>query len=85
MNFVKILKIVLKGLQDALVNVLVLLVKAYQIAFAGVPSSCRFEPTCSTYAIDAICKYGPFKGVAMAVWRVLRCNPWNPGGYDPVR
>ncbi|MBN2381147.1 membrane protein insertion efficiency factor YidD [candidate division WOR-3 bacterium] len=68
-----------------MVNILVFLIKAYQIAFAGVPSSCRFEPTCSTYAIEAIQRHGPFKGVTMAVWRVLRCNPWNPGGYDPVR
>ena len=46
---------------------------------------CRFRPTCSEYAIKAIEKYGVFKGVPMACWRVLRCNPWNKGGWDPVK
>lgn len=46
---------------------------------------CRFQPTCSQYAIEAIGKYGAFKGGAMAVWRVLRCNPFCRGGYDPVK
>lgn len=45
---------------------------------------CRFRPTCSDYAIQAIEKYGVFKGGLMAAWRVLRCNPWNKGGHDPV-
>ncbi|NLI99094.1 membrane protein insertion efficiency factor YidD [bacterium] len=66
-------------------TVFILPIKAYQIVFAGAPRVCRFEPTCSMYAIEAIEKHGIFKGTAMAVWRVLRCNPWNAGGYDPVR
>lgn len=45
---------------------------------------CRFYPTCSQYAIDAIGKHGAAKGTCMAVWRVLRCNPFGKGGYDPV-
>jgi uncharacterized protein len=45
---------------------------------------CRFHPTCSDYAIVAIEKYGLFKGTLKAVWRILRCNPWNKGGYDPA-
>ncbi|MFH0840759.1 MAG: membrane protein insertion efficiency factor YidD [bacterium] len=45
---------------------------------------CRFRPTCSEYAITAIEKYGIIRGGAKAVWRVLRCNPFNQGGYDPV-
>lgn len=49
------------------------------------PKSCRFYPTCSQYAIDAIKKYGIIKGGIMAIWRILRCNPFNPGGYDPVK
>ena len=85
MSFVKILKVVLKGLHDAIAELLVVIIKAYQLLFAGVPSNCRFEPTCSTYAIQAIRKHGVFKGFGLAVWRILRCNPWNPGGYDPVR
>ena len=46
---------------------------------------CRFKPTCSEYAIKAIEKYGIIKGGRKAVWRVLRCNPWNKGGYDPLK
>lgn len=48
------------------------------------PPTCRFTPTCSHYAIEAIRKHGPFKGLALAVWRILRCNPWGGSGYDPV-
>ncbi|HRX57292.1 MAG TPA: membrane protein insertion efficiency factor YidD [Eubacteriales bacterium] len=47
--------------------------------------SCRFQPTCSQYAIEAIEKHGVFKGGAMALWRILRCNPFCKGGYDPVK
>jgi putative membrane protein insertion efficiency factor len=46
---------------------------------------CRFRPTCSDYAIQAIEKYGVFRGGLKAAWRVLRCNPWNKGGHDPVK
>lgn len=45
---------------------------------------CRFRPTCSEYAISALEKYGFLKGGIRALWRVLRCNPWNRGGHDPV-
>ncbi|MFA6106152.1 MAG: membrane protein insertion efficiency factor YidD [Patescibacteria group bacterium] len=45
---------------------------------------CRFQPTCSQYAIDAITKHGLVKGGIRAFWRVLRCNPWNKGGHDPA-
>ena len=48
------------------------------------PQCCRFTPTCSQYALEAIRKYGAFKGTAMALWRLLRCNPLCRGGYDPV-
>lgn len=46
---------------------------------------CRFTPSCSEYTYQAIDKYGIFKGSALGVWRILRCNPWNPGGKDPVK
>lgn len=46
---------------------------------------CRFKPTCSDYAILAIEKYGFWKGGLKACWRIIRCNPWNHGGYDPVK
>ena len=48
------------------------------------PPSCRFTPTCSRYALDALRRYGLFKGCWLAAWRVLRCNPFHPGGYDPL-
>lgn len=47
-------------------------------------SSCRFTPTCSRYAVDAVMEWGIVAGTLMAVWRVMRCNPFSAGGYDPV-
>lgn len=46
---------------------------------------CRFHPTCSEYSVQAVKKYGPIKGVLMASWRILRCNPFNKGGNDPLK
>ena len=51
---------------------------------AHTAPSCRFQPTCSQYALTAIQRFGAFKGGGMALWRVLRCNPFSKGGYDPV-
>lgn len=48
------------------------------------PATCRFTPTCSEYAKQAISKHGPIKGLGLAIWRILRCNPWGGSGYDPV-
>ncbi|MGM9709050.1 MAG: membrane protein insertion efficiency factor YidD [Prevotella sp.] len=48
------------------------------------PPSCRFQPTCSEYARQALQKYGPFKGMWLAIRRLLRCHPWGGSGYDPV-
>ncbi|MCC7477697.1 membrane protein insertion efficiency factor YidD [bacterium] len=48
------------------------------------PPSCRFTPTCSRYGVDALRRYGALKGSWLALWRVLRCNPWTKGGYDPL-
>jgi putative membrane protein insertion efficiency factor len=50
----------------------------------GLPRRCKYEPTCSRYAVEAISEYGVLRGVVLSVWRVLRCNPWSYGGYDPV-
>lgn len=62
------------------------LIRLYQKTFSrALPANtCRFYPTCSHYGYQAIYKYGLLKGSVMAIWRVLRCNPFNPGGYDPV-
>jgi putative membrane protein insertion efficiency factor len=49
-----------------------------------LPPSCRFQPTCSEYAYEAVDKYGILKGGRLAIWRILRCNPWGGSGYDPV-
>jgi putative membrane protein insertion efficiency factor len=58
---------------------------AYQLVISpGLPRRCRYEPTCSRYAAQAIGEYGILKGLVLALWRLLRCNPWSPGGYDPV-
>ena len=51
----------------------------------ALPPACRFHPTCSAYGYEAIAKYGIIRGGRLAVWRVLRCNPFGRGGYDPVR
>jgi putative membrane protein insertion efficiency factor len=60
-------------------------IRFYQRTFSVViPPSCRFVPSCSHYGYEAIEKYGVFKGGLMAAWRILRCNPFNKGGYDPV-
>ncbi len=48
------------------------------------PPTCRFTPTCSQYAIEALKKHGPIKGLLLTIWRILRCNPWGGSGYDPV-
>jgi len=50
-----------------------------------LPASCRFEPTCSEYAREALRKYGLWKGLLLSLWRVLRCHPYARGGYDPVK
>ncbi len=64
---------------------LVLLVRFYQICISPLkPSCCRFTPTCSQYALEALRKYGVFKGTWLAIKRILRCHPWGGSGYDPV-
>jgi len=62
------------------------LIRLYQMTISrGLPeNTCRFYPTCSHYGYQAVYKHGAIIGSLMAGWRVLRCNPFNPGGYDPV-
>jgi putative membrane protein insertion efficiency factor len=65
---------------------LIAVIDLYKAAISPyLPQSCRFTPTCSEYARQAIEKYGAFKGVWMAVKRIARCNPWSKGGFDPVK
>jgi putative membrane protein insertion efficiency factor len=59
-------------------------VRFYQICLRPLlPAVCRFEPSCSEYFILAVRKHGPLWGACKGVWRICRCNPWNPGGHDP--
>ncbi len=62
------------------------LIRVYQtIVSPFLPTSCRFTPTCSTFACLAIGKYGIIKGGYLALTRILKCHPFNPGGYDPLK
>ena len=67
-------------------RLLIALVRLYRKYLSGLKSapSCRFTPTCSEYAITALSEWGLICGLALTVWRVLRCNPFSKGGYDPV-
>ena len=66
--------------------ILISLLKVYQAVISPwLPPSCRFVPTCSDYAREAIERHGALRGSSMAVWRLLRCQPFSAGGYDPVK
>lgn len=66
-------------------RLLIGLIHFYQRAIsAKTPPSCRFTPTCSAYAIEALERFGVIRGSLLAIWRILRCNPWGGHGYDPV-
>jgi hypothetical protein len=67
-------------------KVIIFFIKVYKRFISPIlPGSCRFYPSCSQYAVDAVGKYGAMKGGIMAVYRIMRCNPFNKGGYDPVK
>jgi uncharacterized protein len=62
------------------------LIRAYQILISPIlPRSCRFHPTCSEYALTAIRRYGALRGIGLGIRRLMKCHPFHPGGYDPVR
>ena len=62
-----------------------LLIRGYQLVISPwLPPSCRFEPSCSHYALQAVKQHGPVFGPMLAVWRILRCNPFGGQGHDPV-
>jgi putative membrane protein insertion efficiency factor len=66
-------------------TVLILLVRGYQVTLSPLlPAACRYYPSCSAYAIEALEKHGALRGGWLAVRRIARCHPFRPGGYDPV-
>jgi len=67
-----------------LMILLIRLYRTYLSPLKGGPT-CRFYPSCSEYAIQALTRYGVIKGTGLALWRLLRCNPFNDGGYDPLK
>ncbi|MBC8028727.1 MAG: membrane protein insertion efficiency factor YidD [Pyrinomonadaceae bacterium] len=67
-------------------SVLIAFLRFYKLVISPfLPASCRFSPTCSQYAVEAINRYGALRGSWMALRRLLRCHPFSPGGYDPVK
>jgi putative membrane protein insertion efficiency factor len=64
-------------------RMLALPIVAYR-RWVRLPARCRFYPSCSAYALEAVARHGPFRGAWLAVRRLLRCHPFHPGGYDPV-
>jgi putative membrane protein insertion efficiency factor len=69
----------------ALRSIAVAPILAYQRVISPVlPRRCKYEPTCSSYAVQAVREYGILRGLVLSGWRVLRCNPWSHGGFDPV-
>jgi hypothetical protein len=72
-------------MKKLLANILIGLIRLYQGAISPyLPPSCRYTPSCSAYGVEALKKYGPFKGGWLTIKRVLSCNPWGGSGYDPV-
>lgn len=66
-------------------KVLIKFIKIYQKGISPLkPRCCRFEPSCSQYSIEALQTHGVFLGLSLSIWRILRCNPFSRGGYDPV-
>lgn len=72
-------------IERAAQSVLLAPVVVYQrLISPALPRRCKYEPTCSRYAVQAVREYGILRGLVLATWRLLRCNPWSHGGYDPV-
>jgi len=81
----KFFKFVIKCVNGIVKFILITLVRGYKMFISPLlPRCCRFYPSCSTYFIQAVEKYGPWKGSLLGIKRILRCHPGNPGGYDPV-
>ncbi|MDD3280229.1 MAG: membrane protein insertion efficiency factor YidD [Bacteroidales bacterium] len=81
----KVLIFIFTILSKSLSFIFIVLIKMYQLLISPFfPPSCRFTPTCSVYGLQAIKKYGPFKGGWLTLKRILSCHPWGKSGYDPV-
>ncbi len=75
----------LKKLGSLIAEILILPIKLYQVVLSPfLPNACRYTPTCSHYAVQALRKHGPFKGLFLATKRILSCHPWGGHGHDPV-
>ncbi len=75
----------LKERESMLKKIFILLIRFYQIAISPLkPPTCRFYPTCSHYGLEAIQRFGAFKGGWLTIKRILKCHPFHPGGFDPV-
>lgn len=72
-------------MKNPVTQLLIYPIRLYQRYISPIlPPACRFTPTCSQYAVEALQKHGPVKGLYLAVRRILRCHPWGGSGYDPV-
>lgn len=85
MNFMNLLKNLLRKCDLAFVYAVSLLISVYRLFSRFTRPRCRFYPTCSSYALQMFKEQGFFIGFPKVVWRILRCNPFNDGGYDPVK
>jgi uncharacterized protein len=76
---------VIQYIHRGIIWLMILPIKFYKYSISPLlPNSCRHVPTCSEYAIESLRIHGIFRGSALAIWRILRCNPWGTHGYDPV-
>ncbi|OFX77499.1 MAG: membrane protein insertion efficiency factor YidD [Bacteroidetes bacterium GWE2_29_8] len=72
-------------IKTVLQTILILIIKIYQYSISPFfGASCRFNPTCSNYGVEALKKHGPFKGFFLTIKRISRCHPWGGSGYDPI-
>nr|WP_096429012.1 membrane protein insertion efficiency factor YidD [Labilibaculum antarcticum] len=79
------MKSILNFLKKTILFIMILPIRFYQYVISPLtPSACRYTPTCSSYAIQALKKHGPFKGSYLAIKRIFSCNPWGGHGHDPV-
>jgi uncharacterized protein len=72
-------------LSELAAELLLLPVRAYRrFVSPAIPARCKYHPSCSAYAVEAVRELGPVRGAIVAAWRLARCNPWSNGGYDPL-